>query len=126
MAFDIRTDLMEMGKEGVGDAAVQYVYNKYLGDKIVSKLGSLGKWADVGASILYGVAVDYIADNVGAEYGDYLRHGAASQLGRSISIAAGDPNPTMPSSSAPSMASSEGVSLVGRSRFSTLNPVPLG
>lgn len=125
MAFDIKTDLMELGKEGIGDAVVQYVYNKYLGDKIVAKLGTLGKWADVGGSLLYGIGIDYVADNFGSDISPYLRNGAASQLGRAISVALGDPNPPMPSSSGASMPTEQGVSLVGRSKFSTLNPVPL-
>lgn len=126
MPFDLKGDSIELVKFGIGDAIVQYPYYKFLGDKIVSHLGAFGKYADVAGAFLYGLAVDLIADNVG-EFSDYLRQGAASVLGRSISVAAGDPAIRPPPTSAGQGAGM--VQLVPSSgsapSFSTLNPVKL-
>lgn len=122
MPFNFKEDIMGMLKEGAGDGIVQYAFNKFAGDKISSKLGSLGKWADVGASLLYGIAVDFVADEVGGEFEGYLKHGSASQLGRSLSIAFGDPSIGARPVSPPT---EQGVAVSGRSKFSTLEPVRL-
>lgn len=119
MPFDIKTDIMELLKFGVGDAVVQYPYYKFVGDKLVGYLKSLGKYADVGGAFVYSLAVRLLSDNVGGEFADYLNQGAASVLGRALSVAMGDP--AISAASPPSVQLTSG----GAPNFSTLNPVPL-
>lgn len=116
--MDIMEDLKELAKFGIGDAVVQYPYYKFLGDKVVSHLGAFGKYADVAGATLYALAVKLLADSVGGEFEEYLNQGASSVLGRSISVAMGDPAINVP-------VSNTGSSGSGVANYSTLRPVPL-
>ena len=46
---------------GIAGAAGRYVFDKFIGGPIASKLGVLGKYADIGAAYLYGLVLNYIA-----------------------------------------------------------------
>lgn len=103
--MDIKESLTELGKYGLGDAAVQYVWNKYAAKSIDKYLGTFGKYADVAGSFAYGLALAYLSD-MSSEFGDYLKQGAASQIGRSISVALGDASYVPSSGAAPASSGS--------------------
>jgi hypothetical protein len=120
MAVDLKNDLMVTLKYGAGDTALQYVWYKFVGPKVIQYFGAAGKWADVVGTALYSIVTNAVADEFGSEYGDYLRQGGASTFGRALSNALGDPSimKTGVPRDAPALAN-------GNSKFSTIAPVRL-
>jgi hypothetical protein len=52
--------LIDTAGGGISGAIGRYVFDKLIGARLSSMLGSLGKYADVGAAYLYGAVLNYI------------------------------------------------------------------
>lgn len=83
---------------GIAGAAGRYVYDKFVGNTLVSHLGSLGKYADVGGSFLYGLVLDYLGAR-SERYGKYLAVAAYVPVADAIARALGDPAVSMTATS---------------------------
>ena len=52
--------LIDTAGGGISGAIGRYVFDKFIGMPLSKMLGSLGKYADVGAAYLYGAVLNYI------------------------------------------------------------------